>query len=100
MKEKRDSVTYLCEGSNPAKSPVYYFTYENDKGEDKTETINFRFNGTRGQYITTNPRHQDYLDGHDHLLKEGKLSRHITAELAPKDVPTHKQTIGAASVTR
>jgi len=99
----RDSVTYLTEGPQPAKSPVYYMDYVDGKGIKRFKVIKFRCNGVRGQFITTDAEYQDYLDNHVHLLKEGKLSRHMTATITHKSEEpgdeTPRQTVGPAMAT-
>lgn len=81
MNEKRESITYLTEGPVPAKSPIYYMDYLDEKGNKKSTVLKFRYNGVRGVFVTSDARTQDYLDQHAHYTVEGKLSRHITANL-------------------
>lgn len=98
--EKRESVTYLTAGANPAKSPVYIRHFVNRNGDEKMEAIKFRFNGARGQLMTTDPVIQDYLDNHPHLTKEGLLTRHLTSSITHKEESTTpEQHRGPASVT-
>lgn len=98
--EKRESVTYLAAGANPAKSPVYIRHYTKANGDEKWEAVKFRFNGARGQLTTTNPIIQDFLDNHPHLTKEGLLTRHVTASITHKEESTApEQHRGPVSVT-
>jgi hypothetical protein len=84
---KIDSVTYLTDGPNPAKCPVYYMDYEDSRGIKRTRVLKFRYNGVRGVFVTNELAVQEYLDAHPHLTKEKKLTRHITASLTHSSVP-------------